>query len=176
MCHSLVRRECYLITESHVETDLGRRLLRRTSHPSARGPRLMHAPSMQDLTRERTPMTALTQQTSSRRSWIRRAATATAIGAMAAVPTSAALAGEAIVGVDPTMGPVLEFPATPPQPTYQVKMVSFSADDESGWDWLGSDEPYFIMSSVGRDGTNQTDRTRVFGDVDSGDTRSFGAS
>lgn len=59
-------------------------------------------------------------------------------------------------------------------PTYRVKLVSFRAADESGWDRLGSDEVYWVMSSVGANGTGTTYRTRTFGDVDSGETRAFG--
>jgi hypothetical protein len=61
-------------------------------------------------------------------------------------------------------------------PTYKVKMVSFRAADESGRDWLGSDEAYWVVSSVGADGTAKTFRTRTFGDVDSGETRTFGVT
>lgn len=63
--------------------------------------------------------------------------------------------------------------ATPVAPMYRVEMLRFKADDESGWDRLGSDEPYWVVSSVGPDGSNATRRTRTFQDVDSGDQRSF---
>jgi hypothetical protein len=61
-------------------------------------------------------------------------------------------------------------------PKYTVKAVSFHAVDETGADWLGSDEPFWIFSGVGVDGTALTTASRVFGDVDTGDTVSFGAT
>jgi hypothetical protein len=61
-------------------------------------------------------------------------------------------------------------------PRYTVKAVSFHAVDETGTDWLGSDEPFWIFNSVGVDGTALTTKSRVFGDVDTGDTVSFGAT
>jgi hypothetical protein len=60
-------------------------------------------------------------------------------------------------------------------PRYQVKAVSFHANDESGTDWLGSDEPYWIFSGVGMPGTELTTASHVFGDIDTGDTASFGS-
>jgi CARDB len=64
----------------------------------------------------------------------------------------------------------------PSLPKYKVKAVSFHANDETGLDWTGSDEPYWIFSSVGMPGTARTTASQVFGNVDSGDTRSFGSS
>ena len=66
-------------------------------------------------------------------------------------------------------------PAAPPGsgPRYTVKTLHFRAADESHWDAWGSDEPFWVFSAVGTDGTNRTTRTSDFGDVDSGDTRSF---
>jgi CARDB len=60
-------------------------------------------------------------------------------------------------------------------PRYQVKAVSFHANDETGWDWAGSDEPYWIFSGVGEPGTALTTTSHVFGDIDTGDTASFGS-
>jgi hypothetical protein len=61
------------------------------------------------------------------------------------------------------------------QPRYQVKAVSFHAVDETGTDWLGSDEPYWIFNGVGVDGTAHSTESHVFGDIDSGDTASLGS-
>jgi CARDB len=60
-------------------------------------------------------------------------------------------------------------------PRYQVKAISFHADDETGWDWAGSDEPYWIFSGVGEPGTALTTSSHVFGDIDTGETASFGS-
>jgi len=64
----------------------------------------------------------------------------------------------------------------PTQPRYKVKAVSFHADDESGWDITGSDEPYGVFSGVGPTGTQVTTKSHVFGDIDTGDTGFFGAA
>jgi hypothetical protein len=56
--------------------------------------------------------------------------------------------------------------------TYTIKATTFRCNDETGRDWLGSDEPYWIFGSLG-DGTAVTTRSQIFGDVDSGDTRTF---
>jgi hypothetical protein len=65
--------------------------------------------------------------------------------------------------------------ATCPQlPEYKVKAVSFHVIDESGIDALGSDEPYWIFSSVGTTGTARTEASHVFGSIDTGSTASFG--
>ena len=62
------------------------------------------------------------------------------------------------------------------QPRYKVKAVSFTAVDESGTDWLGSDEPYAIFNAVGVDGTQTSSVSHVFADIDTGDTGVFGAT
>ena len=59
-------------------------------------------------------------------------------------------------------------------PHYRIKLVRFLAADESGPDWRGSDEPYFVYGSVGTDGTSSTRKSVTFGDVDSGETHNFG--
>jgi hypothetical protein len=59
------------------------------------------------------------------------------------------------------------------QPRYLVRAVKFRADDESGIDWLGSDEPYWIFTAKSDGARPVTSRSAVFGDVDSGDTRTF---
>ena len=53
---------------------------------------------------------------------------------------------------------------------YVVKATKFRCGDESGPDWSGSDEPYWIFTAKVRDETS-TFRTKVFGNVDSGDSR-----
>lgn len=63
-----------------------------------------------------------------------------------------------------------------PEPRYVVKATSFYAGDETGFDNSGSDEPYWIFSSHGTDGRTVTTSSHTFGDVDSGDTRSFPAN
>ena len=65
-------------------------------------------------------------------------------------------------------------PYCPTQPKYAVKAVSFHADDETGVDWLGSDEVYWIFNGVGMTGTDVSSASHVFGDIDSGDTAYFG--
>jgi hypothetical protein len=64
---------------------------------------------------------------------------------------------------------------TPPNPKYTIKAISFHCNDETGWDWSGSDEPYWIFGSLGS-GTAVTTRSKVFGDVDTGDSRTFDAN
>jgi hypothetical protein len=61
-------------------------------------------------------------------------------------------------------------------PRYQVRAVKFRADDESGVDFLGSDEPYWIFTGKADGARPVTSRSAVFGDVDSGDTRTFDAT
>ena len=62
----------------------------------------------------------------------------------------------------------------PTQPKYKVKAVSFHANDETGIDLVGSDEPYWVLCGVGLDGTQHCSASHVFGDIDTGDTASFG--
>jgi hypothetical protein len=63
----------------------------------------------------------------------------------------------------------------PSQPKYTVKAVSFHANDETGIDFLGSDEPYWVFNGVGMTGTDRSTVSHTFGDIDSGDTASFNA-
>jgi hypothetical protein len=69
----------------------------------------------------------------------------------------------------------LTSPSCPTQPRYTVKAVSFHANDESGVDWLGSDEPYWVFNGVGMPGTDLSTVSHTFGDIDSGDTAYFNA-
>ena len=64
----------------------------------------------------------------------------------------------------------------PTQPKYKVKAVSFHANDETGFDLAGSDEPYWVFCGVGMEGTQHCSASHVFGDIDTGDTASFGST
>jgi hypothetical protein len=59
------------------------------------------------------------------------------------------------------------------QPRYRVQAEKFTAVDESGIDWTGSDEPYFVFYSIGEDGEQHRSESRRFGDIDTGDTVRF---
>jgi hypothetical protein len=55
-----------------------------------------------------------------------------------------------------------------------AEAVSYRANDESGYDWPGSDEVYAVFSDLN---PNLSDLvTSVQGDVDTGETRTFGAT
>ena len=56
------------------------------------------------------------------------------------------------------------------QPRFKVEAVRFRAIDKSGYDWAGSDE---IIVVIHIPAYNVRIASRVFGDVDSGDTRTF---
>lgn len=58
-------------------------------------------------------------------------------------------------------------------PRYIVRAAKFVCVDESGVDIFGSDEPYWVFTARGADPNVHTTRSKVFGDVDSGDTRPF---
>lgn len=60
-------------------------------------------------------------------------------------------------------------PGCPPR--YKVTAYQFKALDESGPDWSGSDEPFWIFNSVSTGGTALSTRSQVYGDVDTGETR-----
>jgi hypothetical protein len=70
----------------------------------------------------------------------------------------------------------LESSTCPTQPKYMIKASSFHAVDESGTDWLGSDEPYWVFGALALDGRRHAKFSRVFGDIDSGDTAFFNSS
>lgn len=63
----------------------------------------------------------------------------------------------------------------PPNPKFTIKATKFRCNTETGVSWWGSDEPYWIFGSLGA-GTAVTTRSQIFGDVDSGETRVFGAN
>lgn len=60
------------------------------------------------------------------------------------------------------------------EPTYVVKAINFHAADETGNDRFGSDEPYWIFTSIGgEEGTANSGHSPKYEDVDSGDTEPF---
>lgn len=59
------------------------------------------------------------------------------------------------------------------QPRYVVRIVKFTCVDESGVDFIGSDEPYWVFTARDANGKVHTTRSKVFSDVDSGETRRF---
>jgi hypothetical protein len=58
-------------------------------------------------------------------------------------------------------------------PTYVVRIIKFKCVDESGIDFLGSDEPYWIFTARDPNGKVSTTNSRAFDDVDSGDQEKF---
>jgi hypothetical protein len=69
---------------------------------------------------------------------------------------------------------VAALPGCPPR--YRVTATSFHAVDESGADWTGSDEPYWIFNRVGDSGTSASTASQVFENIDTGDTQYFGVA
>lgn len=101
-----------------------------------------------------------------------RAVTVAALAAAALIGTMPGLAAAAPSPVYPGPGPI----STTMQAQYKVTAEAFRTIDESGPDWPGADEPYFIFSSEGAKNTEASRRTNVFGDVDSGESRTFTGS
>ncbi len=106
------------------------------------------------------------------------------LGALVAGLGIVALAGPARA-IEPqpdpedTPTPTSACPAPPADgsgPQYKVKMLKFTADDESHLDWAGSDEPYFVFSSVGTADTGATRKSATFSDVDSKESRDFSSA
>ena len=62
----------------------------------------------------------------------------------------------------------------PCAPRYKVSAVSFKAVDESGVDWTGSDEPYWILNAVSEPGSAVNSASATYHDVDTGDSVNFG--
>lgn len=58
-------------------------------------------------------------------------------------------------------------------PRYVVEFTHFKCVDESGIDWIGSDEPYWVTTAKRGSMRVNTTTSEVFGDVDSGETRRF---
>lgn len=77
--------------------------------------------------------------------------------------------GELLCAVQPAGPGIQADAATDP---FSIKATGFHCSDETGVDFFGSDEPYWVFGSVGA-GVAITTRSRVFGDVDSGDNLTF---
>ena len=60
--------------------------------------------------------------------------------------------------------------APAPQPRFVVTGVRLHADDETGADWLGSDEIYLVFGDPAQ---RKYGHTSIFGDFDTGETRNF---
>lgn len=58
---------------------------------------------------------------------------------------------------------------------YRVEMTRFKCRDETGLDFLGSDEVVFSATSFKNKKKRHTDVTKEFGNIDTGDTRGMGA-
>jgi len=56
---------------------------------------------------------------------------------------------------------------------YVVRAIKFKCLDESGVDWTGSDDTYWVFSARDSAGRVHTTRSQEFSDVDSGDQRKF---
>ncbi|WP_221392036.1 hypothetical protein [Dyadobacter sp. NIV53] len=56
---------------------------------------------------------------------------------------------------------------------YVLRIIKFTCVDESGIDFLGSDEPFWIFTAKVNNGEVNTASSRQFGDVDSGNTEKF---
>ncbi len=82
--------------------------------------------------------------------------------------------GKVVKETNETNNPRLAFGVLPPCPArYRVTAYSFKALDESGIDWSGSDEPYWVFNSVGTAGTAASRASQVFGGIDTDDTQYF---
>jgi hypothetical protein len=99
------------------------------------------------------------------------AATSATADARPYVPTPSGDTGQTMAGdVGPAVGGAV---ITTRIPQYRLEARSFTAVDESGWDWTGSDEPVLVFSWS--DGTQiHTWESPKFDDVDSGETFSLG--
>ena len=64
----------------------------------------------------------------------------------------------------------------PCPPRYKITASSFHAVEESGIDGAGSDEPYWIFSTVSNGGTASSRASQVYGGIDEGDTQVFAAA
>lgn len=62
-------------------------------------------------------------------------------------------------------------PAVFRTPQFVVTAVKFKALDETGWDWMGSDEVLAVFSDL--DPTHYDLVTSIYGDVDAGESRDF---
>ncbi|MBA3669807.1 MAG: hypothetical protein H0W71_07065 [Sphingomonas sp.] len=55
-------------------------------------------------------------------------------------------------------------------PQFVVQAISFTALDETGWDWTGSDEVHAVFVDIN---SGHEDVTPIYDDVNAGETRSF---
>ncbi len=62
-----------------------------------------------------------------------------------------------------------------PSGFFTIKATQFRCNDETGADFFGSDEPYWIFGTLA-DGATVTTRSRIFGNVDTGNTRTFNSA
>jgi len=60
-------------------------------------------------------------------------------------------------------------------PNYIVRILRFKCVDESGMDFLGSDEPCWMFTARDDRGNVSTSRSKEFSNIDSGDTVDFQA-
>jgi hypothetical protein len=104
--------------------------------------------------------------------------------AVAAIVGALAIQGVGGAAVLPVKGPASQVApeqapvkSSPPKkvwvPVFKVQPKRFVAVDESGPDWLGSDEPMFVFTTVDGDEDPFTVRSPEYGDVDSGSERGF---
>jgi|KBSSwiStaDraftv2_1062776.scaffolds.fasta_scaffold332884_1 hypothetical protein len=56
---------------------------------------------------------------------------------------------------------------------YTVRILNFKCVDESGFDFLGSDEPCWMFTARDNGGNSNTCRSKEFSNVDSGDVINF---
>lgn len=61
-------------------------------------------------------------------------------------------------------------------PRYKVSAAHFKALDESGADWTGSDEAFWIFSGVSNTNTAATRASHVYGSIDTDDTQYFASA
>lgn len=88
------------------------------------------------------------------------------------LPASTRPGGGSVWDDDVNPGDTAQTPPASDIVRYKIEAVRFTATDESGWDRAGSDEPMFTFTSaIGDD--SHTVRSREFGNVDSGDTRTL---
>jgi hypothetical protein len=77
-------------------------------------------------------------------------------------------ASEMVVALEPNV--------TPPNPRFTIKATRFRCNDRQTDSVFGpSNEPYWIFGSLGG-GTAVTTRSQIFGDVDSGESRTFAST
>lgn len=65
--------------------------------------------------------------------------------------------------------------AAAPSGFFTIKATEFRCNDETGADFWGSDEVYWILATLA-EGSTVTTKSRIFGDVDTGDRRTFNSA